>query len=128
MRVASSVIVIALMPSTLCAAPAANKFDLECNDTVETTGAPIAPYVAHYRIDLAARKWCEDTCRTVKPLAAVQSSYITLEGEPNSEYWHTIDREKGEDQIFSGIGDTEHTNGPCTRKAFSGFPTFKTKF
>jgi hypothetical protein len=128
MRVASSIIAIALIPGALGAAPASGKFDLECADTVETTGDPVAPYVAHYRIDLAAKKWCEAECRTVKPLVGVQASYITFEGEPNSDFWHTIDRETGEDQIFSSIGDREHTNGKCTKRPFSGFPTFKTKF
>jgi hypothetical protein len=131
MRIASSIIGIALIPGALWAAPTSNKFDLECADTVKTTGDPVAPYVAHYRIDLAAKKWCEDECRTVKPIADLQSSYITLEGEPNSDFWHTIDREKGEDQIFSGspqLGDMEHTSGQCTKRPFSGFPTFETKF
>src|SRR4051812_1137390 len=100
MRMASLIIAIILTPSTLGAAPASNKFDLECTDTVQTAGNRVAPYMAHYRIDLAAKKWCEAECRTLKSLASVQTSYITLEGEPNSEFWHSIDREKGEDQIF----------------------------
>jgi hypothetical protein len=118
----------ALFPSAICAGPASNKFDLECSDTVETTGNAVPAYLAHYRIDLVARKWCEAECRTVKPIAVVQSSYITLEGEPNSDYWHTLDREKGEDQIFSQIDGMEHTTGQCKRLPFSGFPAFKTKF
>lgn len=128
MRMASLIIAMVLSPCTLGAAPASNRFDLECADTVQTTGDPVAPYMAHYRIDLAAKKWCEAECRTVKSLAGVQASYITLEGEPNSEFWHSIDREKGEDQIFSSIGPTEHTSGQCAKRPFSGFPTFKTKF
>ena len=123
-----SILLATLAVSSASAGAQLQRFDLECADTVETNGDAEAPYVAHYRIDLVVKRWCEGECRAVKSLADVQSSFITLEGQQNSEFWHAIDREKGEDQIFSSLGVTKHTTGSCIRKPFSGFPNFKTKF
>lgn len=120
----AAVLLLGIANASASTGATSTRFDLECADA----GGKDGPYTAHYRIDLSAKKWCEDQCRTVKPISAVQTSYITLEGAPNTEWWHTIDRQKGEDSIFSEIGEMEHISGQCTLKPFSGFATFKTKF
>lgn len=112
------------------AAPAQQRFDLECSEAVQTDGDPVAPYVAHYRVDLMAKKWCEDACRVSKPIVRIEPSMLVLEQSSDLEptYRHTIDRESGEDHIFDQNNGTVMTTGQCRRLPFSGFPASKTKF
>lgn len=129
--------------SLLAIAAAVGAFNLRCTGEVVTReGAMlVAPVTARssferiYRIDLAARRWCEGPCRTTEHIAGVTDTEIVLEYEDHgdaasgliSDFEAVLNRETGELQRRVRLGSAEslfvqYERGPCVREPFSGFP------
>ncbi|HEV2595762.1 MAG TPA: hypothetical protein VGU01_11225 [Sphingomicrobium sp.] len=104
------------------------RFDLVCSGSEEHVDSSLnKPYTAHYRIDLAAKRFCMDMCKATIPITDVQPNVIVLErsglGEPKFE--HLLDRQTGEDTILM---EDEIDKGTCQRQPFSGFSSGPKKF
>ncbi|MEO1488886.1 MAG: hypothetical protein AAFR88_05550, partial [Pseudomonadota bacterium] len=135
--------VLALFCST--EALAADQFDLLCTGTeVITTfdGEEQGGYSKRYRIDLVASQWCEDECKRLHPIKAVQPTSITLDEKSqdgpseNSILLDVINRQTGVHRVisqatypgFPALGVSIKRTGMCEPAPFSGFPSFDTKF
>ena len=118
-------------------------FNLVCSGTMTTNGtlpSPDRAYSYTYRIDLDAGKWCEEDCKTIYKIAAIQPAQITLDDSETtdpvlgrSKMQNFISRETGKqtitaNSVYFGRASIVHWNGRCERTEFSGFPKIETKF
>ena len=118
-------------------------FNLVCTGTITTDGAPPSPeddYSYTYRIDLDAEKWCEEDCKTIHKIAAIQPAQITLEDSHDkdpvlgeSKMKTFVNRETGRHTVIASSlyfrrPMTMIWKGQCERAPFSGFPKIETKF
>jgi hypothetical protein len=128
----------------LVAAAAAQVFNLNCSGILETTrpdgNVTTEAFSKVYRIDLSANEWCEDDCRNRFNFASIGPTQLTFrddekEGatghETNSSY---VNRETGEYRTLAASRDRLigiiilQWKGTCERSAFTGWPSFTTKF
>lgn len=105
---------------------ASDQFDLICTGFVtggqETT--------RHYRVDLAANKWCAGDPCAARPIEQVLPDVIWFERhEPtyggDLKIAHYVDRTTG--KWYWRLGPME-IEGTCSPAPFSGFPALVTKF
>lgn len=138
-----SAIILAAVLATPATAAEQSKFDLRCTGTLATKSMvrdTSESYEDHYRIDLAARKWCESECKALHDIEQLQPTQITLTSKEDktpgdsSLTSNFIDRETGAHHALS-TSDNRLTGpiilkweGTCAKEAFSGFPAFETKF
>lgn len=142
----STALALSLFVCPAIAASPSAQFDLMCSGTLTTTSAltprQAKPYSSHYRIDLAAKKWCEAECKVLHDVAAVQPAQLTLQSEEvdtlheRSSLMNIVDRETGAHKILASSSSTHdqrtatilHWEGSCEPGTFSGFPDLDTKF
>lgn len=99
------------------------------------------PYETLFRIDLAEGKWCEDDCRAIFDIHAIQPTQITLSESsvdtPREQSFSSnfINRTTGRHLISAGsrypsmgIIVTLKYEGQCELEPFEGFPQVETKF
>ena len=118
----------------LVAAPAADaeRFDYVCTTEVRyRADGAWQPSTARYRIDLAARRWCEGDCSVNSPIVATNENWLFLEqnfreGEFDDYARERIHRRTGEltmIRIGAGpLGPYLERRGQCERAAFTAFP------
>jgi hypothetical protein len=122
---------------------AATAFNLLCAGTLHADSFASKrdePYSVTYRVDLAAKKWCDGECRAIREIADIQPASLQLE-EPRDintptqkEFFSSsIDRETGRHSMVSTSGHREGIlilkwEGHCEKADFTGFPEFQTKF
>lgn len=138
---------VSLLAAALIAAPCAaqDQIKLRCTGTMTSdsaAGNEVKPYETVYRIDLAAKRWCENACRAMHDIAEVHPVQITLDKEETdtpseqSQSSNFINRETGRHTIFSTaryFGPVSLTvmvkwEGQCKAEPFDGFPEVQTKF
>jgi hypothetical protein len=114
------------------------QFDLQC--TFSGRQPKGSPTGEHYRVDLAAGRWCLGACTEVKKVVEATATKIVLENEEAAYrgapvHQHEINRATGAlwryDRFEIGppsAGDTFITEGQCQPAPFSGFPEVQTKF
>jgi hypothetical protein len=122
------------------------QFDLVCTGQQRfDISDPFKPASFRLRVDLDARKWCEDAppeihaelCSVLHDVAEVQPSFIAFDPDQTAEQQsmgivrtHYVDRTTGEYVHYV------HDRGPgmievkahCEPAPFSGFPKIQTKF
>jgi hypothetical protein len=117
-----------------------DQFDLTCAGRQTETGKPATPYKVHYRIDIVAKRWCDDAkCDNARPIEDVTPARITLYVEQNDELHSSIQavlsyviisRTNGSlVDVSTSIGygmflETER-RAQCTPAPFSGLPAAK---
>jgi hypothetical protein len=130
------------MIAVLMAAVAANTFNLLCAGTLEVTtleGTTNEPYSRIYRMDLDAKKWCEDDCKALHDFVDVGPTQLKLASEnvdtisERRLYSSLINRETGVQNVLHTSGRRANImimkwTGRCEKQAFTGFPKFDTKF
>lgn len=124
-------------------AAVAAAFNLVCSGTIESTtleGTRTEPYSYIYRLDLDAKKWCDDGCGVLRDIAEVQPAFIVLQPNKNidtstqKEFYETrIERETGRETTLLTSGRRASIlimkwEGQCEKQPFTGFPKFDTKF
>lgn len=137
MRIVMLGLVAALSAGQALAQDKPTQFDLVCRGQQrdQPTG-PSREYERHYRLDLAAKRWCSDECKSAFPIEAVTLDMITIRsnilesGHKGVDVDHRISRVTGEvtDNVSSSIGGTlvyQGRKGSCERAPFSGFPPTK---
>jgi hypothetical protein len=120
-------------------------FNLLCSGTLETismSGNKSEPFTKELRVDLSKEQWCEGACAAVHKIHSVQPTQITFEKvekdtpSERSLTWVFVNRETGS---YHGVANSRtygrlatiiglKWTGQCERKAFTGFPSFETKF
>jgi hypothetical protein len=112
-----------LMLFAATAASTPQQFDLICKGSGDVT---------HYRVDLAAKKWCWENCASTWPIARVEDERITFKEDdtPSEKVWNWVSRTTGE--WFQGmrsatLGEVS-SHGTCEPAPFSGFPAHERKF
>jgi hypothetical protein len=116
---------------TMIATPAAaaDQFDLVCEGKVGALS-----FSARYRVNLATREWCEDSCERTRGISAVTARTIVLynklkASDLDSEARISINRETGEwSDYYSSPDQGWDEIGKCEVAPFSGFPVVKRKF
>lgn len=124
---------MSLMAIALALAVQAAPFDLECAGTIhtgvptvtDTTTAddmqamvralPSRPWSVRYRVDLAAQRWCQDTCEAVEPIQRLDPTRIIIDGV-------NINRTNLTAVKFRPLTQEWHM-GSCRVLEFSGMPT-----
>ena len=133
MRLLSAALIAAASLPTV--AQAADQFDLVCTGGVDRTGSGrTAPTSAHYRVDLAARLWCEGACEKVSSIQDVTPAKITfrstdtarVDGITREHYvsridgkWYRLDYARSPAPYDSFA----QTTGTCEPAPFSGLPS-----
>lgn len=132
----------AMAAALIGAAPVSQSFNLNCSGTMTTKSLALndsKPYTKTYRVKLAERKWCEDECETIRDIAEVQPATLILRKAERTVpgglfHWERVDRRTGRHDITSTTGERAADililkwDGTCERTAFTGFPSFTTKF
>lgn len=114
-------------------ASAADQFDLVCEGTRSIrAGAPAEPHSYGFRVDLAAKRWCWQTCERVYSIQEVQPDRIVFQDESEDTFrkrsvsTNTVSRVNGEHRLLfievRPLPATMETVGQCTPAPFSGFP------
>ena len=133
------------LASSAATNPAPGQFNLLCAGTMTTlglSGKTVEPYSSIYRVDLSAKKWCQEECKNPLPIAEIRptqllllSDNMSLDGIDNGKpiISITIDRQTGDHSTLITIGRRGfqtmiQKKGHCERRPFTGFPTFKTEF
>lgn len=126
------------MSGLLAIAAAAAAFNLTCTGTVKHLGvAPEEkPFSRTIVLDLDARKWCEDDCKSVYDIQDIQSTSIMLvedakvtPGVGRYSQRKFVNRETGTySATLDGYGSLSIYTGKCEKADFTGFPKFETKF
>lgn len=115
---------------------AALAFNLICNVSIVADDGVRMNAVEVYRVDLEARRYCFDECRSTLPIAAVSETEITLQndppGSPEGEMVTVISRESGayrsraSQPLVTRPPPNEAieiiTSGQCQPAPFTGFP------
>lgn len=119
------------------------QFDLVCSGTISEEsfyGNKSDPYTYSYRIDLAAKKFCESDCKTIRNIHDVQPGALYLDPPEDTDtvtkkrlFRGHINRETGKQTMLSTSGRGMNIlilewKGDCVRRPFSGFPNLQTKF
>lgn len=113
------------------------QFDLVCTGTqttIDAGGSRAERQTQRYRIDLAARRWCQEDCKAALKIQEVTPDEITLvDGEMSKtlqgHHRLAISRTSAEvvDEVsMRALNLTMTFNGSCSKKPFSGHP--KPKF
>lgn len=120
-------------------------FNLVCAgsmSTETTAGTETKPYESTYRVDLTRKLWCDGECKERFPIAVVRATTLVLQDESTdtpsekSTMSVIVNRETGEHFVAAshktygrfGINFRVRYDGQCEKRAFSGFPSAKTKF
>lgn len=126
---------LAILAAVAAAAPA-QQFDLVCEGGMRFgLTEPYKPYSFRLRVDLDERRYCQDACAAILPIATVHPGAIFFEEEETEERvrgimrTRLVNRESGEYIRYkrdrNGVLDVK---AQCAPAAFSGFPELKTKF
>jgi hypothetical protein len=135
---------IAALAGALAVAGSTDQFNLDCKGALRTLSPATLtdktePYTSTYRLDLAAKKWCEGECRAqhdidkVTPVAIVLELKDTDTPREHEIIHNVISRESGEHHVMidSGTGSMKigmFWTGQCEKAPFTGFPAPQTKF
>lgn len=110
---------------------AAEQFDLQCTKQVRGSGVA-ETNTRTYRIDLEAKRWCMDDCKTALGIKSVTPDRITInETDPAERRYrdsHYIDRGTGKYvQTYDSraTGTFIVTEGVCEPAPFTGLPSTK---
>lgn len=106
------------------------RFNLFCEGVRESGGAS-KPFTTELRIDLAARKWCDDECKDVRSFAKIERDRLTLsENETSSfEEWTYVERTTGEFvQVFRSPLLRSTTKAECSRRPYKAIVYQPRKF
>lgn len=118
-------------------------FNLICTGTLTSKSVndqAVKPYSIEYRVNLDEGLWCDGECKVIKQIFEVQPTQLTLMDYrglgPLGRQWTnvTVNRETGKHAAIESFEQgtpyvsLSKWDGTCERKAFSGFPDFKTKF
>jgi hypothetical protein len=128
MRLLLSLILLAGSPAF-----AADQFDLACNGTKWTKrGGTGESYKVRAHIDLAAKKWCEDDCKTVQKIVSANDGEIILTDDTTFNAKTDIMREVKFDREVLMFKHSYIQNKPtpqymgiqatCKIEAFTAFP------
>ncbi|MFN3858150.1 MAG: hypothetical protein ACK4RV_10390 [Caulobacter sp.] len=127
-------VAITALIASLVAAPAlaADQFDLLCTGTVKwrATGAA-EPWSSRYRVDLAAKIWCQGECTETRPLVSADNSRIVFverdaPGQRRDLEWHRVSRTTGKLTHYVSSGSLYmDVEANCEPAAFSGMPRAK---
>lgn len=135
------ILAILLVPDGPAIAASADRFDLVCAGEIKVAMfAKWRPEDTRYRIDLAAKRWCQGECNGTNDINSVTDTKIVLiatddddDDGPYNSLW--IDRVSGALSGLSttptvgfAVGGYEQLRGQCTVAAFSGFPEVKRAF
>ncbi len=138
--------ILALSGIALCASGAAHaadtNFNLECSGTktIKTLYSDESEnYALVYRVSLDDGRWCEGECGIINTIAQVQPTFVILQlsaDSPSHTLYNRINRVTGAHEIGKtdkGPRGPETTvvwswRGRCEKAAFTGFPSFETKF
>jgi hypothetical protein len=119
---------LAVAAAAPAAAHAAEQFDLVCKGRTGASDVGSAAAERRYRIDLAARKWCERDCSQTLPIVEITDEKIVLKhsnsqtpvGDVEQDFY--IDRKtKKAYEMQSGPASGAMFSGDCVVEAFSGF-------
>lgn len=119
------------MTALTAAAATLAAFNLTCTVTLESMAGefPKKPETAFnpaFRIDLAARRFCQGACSETAPIAEITDTKLTLIRAKTGRLWQLIEinRESGAylSQIQVGDGQPSTFYGTCEPSAFTGFP------
>lgn len=128
MRFGLTLVLFSVLASS---AAAAEQFDLRCTKQVRGSGVAETS-TRTYRIDLEAKRWCMDECKTARGIQAVTPDRITIdETDPAERRYratHYIDRSTGKYiQTYDNrsLGTVIITEGVCEPAPFSGLPGTK---
>lgn len=116
-------------------AGAAAAFNLSCSISSigfmgEMPRKPNAPMTATFRVDLAARRYCEGDCRSTESIAKVTSTdlYLKMTDQPRLKEFLRINRQSGDMLSMWRLGSTSADSietATCTPSRFTGFPSSK---
>lgn len=130
------IIAVALVATPVSAA--SEQFDLQCRGQNRASPAGVwRPVEKHYRVDLAAKRWCQDRCAAVADIAVIERDKIIFRDQPrkfdtDGMVIESVDRISGawKDNIVGAEpnGLYWESTGTCEAGPFSGFPEVKTKF
>lgn len=123
-------VVVALLAGQ---AVAADQFDLVCKGwTRDRVQGPKQPLEVRYRVDAAAKLWCQADCHLVQAIQEITPGMITfrsnlLEAGRQSDFFdQTISRSSGElTDFMAGSYIYWERGGTCEPAPFSGFPAGK---
>lgn len=113
---------------------AADQFDLICNGQAWSWAhGPKKPMSVHFRIDLAAKRFCLDPCEHVADIAGVSANTITLRrvvaAYPGDvEALGEVSRTTGVYRYLFRYPDAlkwDNVEATCETAPFSGLPTTK---
>ncbi len=124
-----------ILAAAMIASPvaAADQFDLVCKGQYkERPNSGWKPVEVRYRIDIPAKSWCFESCRSAQQIQSIEGGKLVLfrpdPADRRSGYaTHEIDRVSGNYSRTQnrGIGSFWEEEGHCEPADFSGFPSPK---
>jgi hypothetical protein len=129
----------ALLLFVAAPAGAADQFDLVCQGRWRfNVTDPYEPRNFRMRVDLQAKRFCEEDCRATREIAEVQPNVITFEratDQPKAlgtTFFFQVDRTNGKLTYFKSARLPERSwieqDAICEPAPFSGFPELPKKF
>ncbi len=121
---------LVLFSAISSSAVAAEQFNLQCTKQVRGSGVAEAN-TRTYRIDLEAKRWCMDDCKTALGIQAVTPDRITIDetdAAERNQASHYIYRGTGKYfQTYENryLGTFIVTQGVCEPAPFTGLPSTK---
>lgn len=127
------------MSGWLIVAAVTTAFNLSCTGTVKHLGGATPeekPFARTIVVDLDAKKWCEDDCKSVYDIQDIQPAGLMLVEDTKvtpgvGRYFQRkfVNRETGAySATLDGYGSLTIYSGKCEKAEFTGFPEIPARF
>lgn len=113
-------LILATSTTANAAKPIGDRFTLICTGTRDSGAGPM-PSSFEFRVDLQARRWCDDKCDDVRTFAKVERDQLTLSETTSGSFTESsyVDRRTGDySQIFRSELVNMPTKAHCDRAPY----------